>query len=121
MLHKLNKLQNVKLDEFIHYTLQSNFEQIEWIIGYVLKNIEYDSPHNIFLPYEVIEAILKWVSIMKKAFDNVLLILILKYRHIELLSLLSVFIYSHKDLVDWLRILTQLVQYSAAVGQLGES
>ena len=58
---------------------------------------------------------------MKQAFDHVLLILILKYRHIELLSLLSVIIYSHKDLVDGLRVLTQLVQYSATVGQLSES
>ena len=59
MFHKLHKLQNVQLDEFIHYTFQSNFEQVEWIISNVLKNIEYNSPHNILLPYEVIEAILK--------------------------------------------------------------
>lgn len=106
MLHKLNELQHVQLDELTHHTLQSNFEQVKWIISNVLKNIEDDSSHNILFPYQVIKAILKRVSIKKKAFNHILLILILKDRHVELLSLLSAIIDSNKDLVNRLRILT---------------
>ena len=106
MLHKLNELQHVQLDELTHHTLQSNFEQVKWIISNVLKNIEDDRSHNILFPYQVIKAILKRVSVKKKAFNHILLILILKDRHVELLSLLSVIIVSNQDLVDRLRILT---------------
>lgn len=60
------------------------------------------------------------MSVNEKAFDHVLLILILKDRDIKLLSLLSVIIDSNKDLFDGLWILTQLVQYSATVGELSE-
>jgi hypothetical protein len=60
------------------------------------------------------------VSVNEKAFDHVLLILILKDRDIKLLSLLSVIIDSNKDLFDGLWILTQLVQYSATVRELSE-
>lgn len=106
MLHKLNELQHVKLDELTHHTLKSDFEQVEWVIGDVLKNIEDDSSHNILFPYQVIKAILKRVSVKKKAFNHILLILILKNGHVELLSLLSVIIDSNKDLVNRLRILS---------------
>jgi hypothetical protein len=45
MLHKLDKLQNIDVNQLTNDIFQSDFKKVEWVIGDIFEYVKSDCTH----------------------------------------------------------------------------
>lgn len=109
MLHKLNKLQNVDVDQLTNDIFQSDFKKVKRVIGDVFEYVKNDWPHNVLFSQYIVDAASKLLFAKEQALYHVVLVLIFKDGNVERLTLVLIVIHSLKYLINRLGVVTKLM------------